>query len=101
MEAGQPWLGIAIGTSLGIAYVAAGFYSNKWALRNENRFMLVVVATMVARIFVALIFLIGILLLLPVSATAFLGSFFVTFIIGLIAEVLILHRRAPAVRDNC
>lgn len=63
--------------------------------------MVVVVASMIARIFVALIFLIGILLLLPVSATAFLGSFFVMFIIGLIAEVLILHRRAAAVKDNC
>ena len=62
--------------------------------------MLVVMASMIARIFVALILLIGVLLLLPVSASAVLGSFFVMFTMGLVAEVLILHRRAAAATDK-
>ena len=93
MESEQLWLSIGLGAAIGLAYFAASYYSNKRAMRSGRNFMLLVVSTMMLRIFIALILLIGILLTLPVSDVAFLGSFFVIFAIGLIAEVWTLHRR--------
>ena len=100
MEAGETWFSIAIGAALGAAYVAASFVAHKRALRSGKRFLLIVVATMFIRMFVALIFLAGILLLLPVTASVFLGSFFVMFIIGLIAEIWLINRRGAAVEGG-
>lgn len=92
MEADEWWLSIGLGAGLGILYIAASFVSNRRAQKSEQRFMLIVVGTMFMRVLLALILLIGILLLLPVSPTAFLGSFFVIFVIGLILEVWVLHQ---------
>lgn len=93
MQAEGLWLGIGIGVGLGAAYVAASYVSNKRALRSKRHPMLIVVTTMLLRIFVALVVLIGIMMLLPVAPTALLGSFFVMFLVGLAAEVWILHRK--------
>lgn len=96
MEAGETWVSVALGAALGAAYIAASFVSNKRAMRSRHRFLLIVVATMFVRMFVALIFIAGIMLLLPVLPSAFLGSFFVMFVIGLIAEIWLINRRGPA-----
>lgn len=96
MQAGELWLSIGLGAGLGVLYVAASFVSNKRALRSEQRFMVIVVASMLIRILVALVCLIGMVLLLPVAPTALLGSFFVMFIVGLAIEVWLLHDRGPS-----
>lgn len=96
MQADGLWLSIAIGLGVGVVYVAASYISNTRALRSERRPMLIVVATMLLRIFIVLIVLVGIILLLPVTPTALMGSFFVMFIAGLGIEIWILHRRGSA-----
>lgn len=98
MQAENVWLGVVLGTSLGILYIAASFVSNRHALKSEDRFLFIVVTTMLLRILLAMILLIGIMLLLPVSPTAVLGSFFVVFIIGLMFEVWFLHQGTPGRR---
>ncbi len=90
------WLSIGLGAALGVAYVAVSFLSNKRAMRSGRHALLIVVAAMTARILVALTVLVAVLLLLPVAPTAFLGSFFVMFILGLAVEIWFLHsREAP------
>lgn len=91
MGSEQLVLSLGLGIGLGLLYVFASFVSNKRALRS-GRFTLVVVGAMMLRMFVALAFLAGVLLMLPVSDVAFLGSFFVIFGIGLVAEISTLHR---------
>jgi hypothetical protein len=93
MQADAPWLSIAIGVGIGVVYVAASYISNVRALRRKRDLMLIVVATMLLRISIALIVLVGIIMLLPVTPTAVMGSFFVMFIVGLVVEIFVLHRR--------
>lgn len=99
MQADPLWLSMGLGAGLGMVYIAASYLSNRHALKSRQRFMLVVVTTMLIRLLLALVILIGILLLLPVSPTAFLGSFFVVFVVGLILEIWFLHRNTPASDD--
>ncbi len=99
MESEQLWLSIGLGIAMGLGYVAASYFSNKRAMRSSRNFMLLVVSTMMLRMFIALVLLIGILLTLPVSDVAFLGSFFVIFVIGLTSEVWTLHRRQKAAEE--
>lgn len=96
MQADNLLLSLGLGAGLGILYIAASFLSNRQALKSRQRFMLIVVTAMLARILLALILLIGIVLLLPVSPNAFLGSFFVLFVVGLILEVWFLHEHKSA-----
>lgn len=96
MQPDDVWLSLVLGTSLGILYIAASFVSNRYALKSADRFMIIVVTTMLIRISLALVVLIGILLTLPVASMAFLGSFFVVFVIGLVLEVRFLHRNTSA-----
>lgn len=93
MESEQLWLSVGLGVAIGFGYVAASYLSNKRAMRSGRNFMLLVVSTMILRMFIALILLIGVMLTLPVSDSAFLGSFFMIFAIGLVAEIWALHRR--------
>lgn len=93
MESEHILLSIGLGVGLGILYIVASFISNKRALRSGSRFMLLLVSTMVLRLVVALVLLVGILLMLPVSESAFLGSFFVVFVLGLVLEIWTLHQR--------
>lgn len=99
MQADGFWLGIAIGVGLGVAYVAASYVSNRRALRSERNAMLIVVVTMMLRIFVVLVVLAGMIVLLPVTPRALVGSFFVIFFVGLAAEVWLLHRQNSARTD--
>ena len=92
MASEQLWLSIGLGIIIGLCYVAASYYSNQRALNSVN-FMLLVVSTMMLRMFIALILLIGIMVTLPVSDAAFLGSFFVIFVVGLAMEIRMLHQR--------
>lgn len=92
MGSEQLLLSVGLGIGLGLAYVLASYASNKHALRS-GRFTIVVVGAMMLRMFIALAFLAGVLLMLPVSDFAFLGSFFAIFGIGLVIEVSALHRR--------
>lgn len=86
-------LSIGLGAGLGIVYILASYSSNKRALRSGRRFMIVLVSTMVLRLAITLVFLAGIIVLLPVTDSAFLGSFFVIFAIGLAVEIRTLHQR--------
>lgn len=100
MQPENVWLSFALGAILGLLYIVASFVSNRHALRSADRFMIIVVTTMLIRIVLALVALIGIMLLLPVSPAAFMGSFFVIFVIGLILEMLFLHRNTPGADDR-
>ncbi len=91
------WLSIGLGVGIGALYSLSSVVASRYALRQpQRRFMLVVVGGMMARIAVTLV-LVGLtLVLLPVEQVAFIGSFFGVFVIGLVVEVVSVHRRQPA-----
>ncbi len=86
-----------MGAGLGVLYVLISLLANRLAFRKGQRtFMMIVLGGMMARMFIALITVVLILLLLPVEQTALIGSFFGVFIIGMIVEVLHLRRLSAA-----
>ena len=92
MGSEQIMLSVGLGVGLGLAYIFASYVSNQLALRS-TQFMLIVVGAMMLRMFIALVLLAVVLLMLPVANAVFLGGFFVVFGIGLVIEVVTLHRR--------
>ena len=87
------WLGIALGGGIGLAYLAASRLTRRLAARFEDeRFLAVFLIGMGARMGVALLLVTLVLVLVPVDALAFVSSFLITFVIGLIFEVATLHR---------
>lgn len=96
------WLGIGLGAGLALAYGAASLFTYRRALLADSaqRFMAVMVGGILARMFTALLLFVLVLVLLPVSERAFIGSFFGVFVLCLILEVALLHRRANAVRGS-
>ena len=94
------WASVGLGAAMGLLYIVISLVVTRFALRQAPRtFMMIVVAGMTVRLGLALIAVVLILYLLPVEQTAFVGSFFVIFIAGMIAEVLYVRRAAPAPRN--
>ncbi|NBC16925.1 MAG: hypothetical protein GVY18_06355 [Bacteroidetes bacterium] len=87
-------LGLALGGSIGVAYIVASLLTHRWAARQRNRrFLAIVLGGMVVRMIVALALVGGIAALAPIHLPSFIGAFFATFVVGLAVEVALLHRR--------
>ena len=87
------WLGIALGGGIGLLYIAASRATRRRASRHDDeRFMTVFLLGMVTRMGVALALVTVVLIAVPIHRLAFISSFLVTFVIGLIFEILELHR---------
>ncbi len=86
---------------MGLLYTVVSLIAHRFALRQGPRtFMMIVLGGMAARMGLALIAIVLILYLLPVEQAAFVGSFFGVFIVGMIVEVLYVHRAAPAGQNS-
>ena len=95
------WSSVGLGAAMGLLYTVVSLLAHRFALRQGPRtFMMIVLGGMVARMGVALIAMVLILYLLPVEQTAFVGSFFGVFIVGMIVDVLYVHRATPAGRNS-
>ncbi|MFQ5570782.1 MAG: hypothetical protein ACE5G0_13945 [Rhodothermales bacterium] len=95
------WLSLGLGIGLGLLYSAASLVVNRYALRQDShRFLLIVLGGMIARMALALALVALIVLLLPVEQVAFLASFLGVFVIGIIVEVMILHRKLLAANNT-
>lgn len=87
------WLGIALGGGIGLAYVTASRITHRSTAHYEGkRFVAVFLIGMITRMGIALVLVTLILVLVPVHSLAFVSSFLITFVIGLILEVVGLHR---------
>ena len=94
------WASVGLGAAMGLLYIVISLLAHRFALRRGPRtFMMIVVGGMTVRVGVALVAFVLILYLLPIEQTAFVGSFFGVFIVGLIVEVLYIRRAAPAGQD--
>jgi len=95
------WISALAGGGLALLYSAAALFLGRIAMRSSRQtFMMIVMGGMVARLFVAVIILTLVLLFAPVHSMAFLGGFFVVFVIGLTIEILTLHRQQQAIRSE-
>ena len=96
MGAGE-WLGLVLGSGLGVLYILASFLMLVLGARNSartRRFYRIVLGGMLVRMAVALLlFMLG-ALLLPVGVPAFTLAFFFVFVVGLAGEVAWLHRNS-------
>lgn len=89
----QLWLSIGLGGVLGVLYYAASLWTHRRAMRSRRRrFMLVFLGGMAVRMTVVLASIVLIVVLLPVREHAFLGTFIVVFVCGVVLEVARLYR---------
>ncbi len=82
-------------------YSAASLLINRYAMRQDQRmFLLLVLGGMIVRMLAVLLVVVMVLLLLPVEQVPFITSFLAVFLIGMIVEVLLLHRKGLAAMDT-
>lgn len=74
-------------------YIVASLVTSRLAGRFGNsRFLAIVMGGLLARMAVALVAVALVLVWLPVDALPFVGAFFAVFTVGLVGEVLLMHR---------
>ena len=96
--AADVWLGLALGAGIGVGYVLTSLLTHRLALRGTDRsFVVIALGGVAVRMFVALILVTLVLTLAPVRVSAFVAAFFGTFFVGLITEIVRLHRGRRAV----
>lgn len=90
------WLGVAVGVGLGLAYGVVSVLVNRWALGlpRTQTFVWVSVGGIIVRLAVALMVVMWVVGFTPIRVTAFIGAFFMVFVLGLALEIAILHRAA-------
>lgn len=95
------WLSALVGAGIAGVHSLGALWLGQIALKASQRtFLMIVMGGMVARIFVTLILLTGILLLTSLDSRALLAGFFIVFAIGLTAETIILHRRQSSILNS-
>lgn len=91
------WSSIGLGAGIGLVYGGASYLTFRRALSASNRrFLLFVFGGMILRMFLALGAVFLILVYYPVGETAFVGAFFVVFVVVLALDVYWLHHSRSA-----
>ncbi|MEM1126520.1 MAG: hypothetical protein AAGI71_07705 [Bacteroidota bacterium] len=87
----------AIGSGLGLVYVASSLWGVRRALRAQDaeRFMLFALGGMSVRLFVALALFALVLAATSVQRPAFVAAFLTLFVIGLVIEIVLVVRHQP------
>jgi len=84
---------VLLGVSIGGVYVLAAYLSFRFALgRSHKIFFVVALGGVGARLFVATALISLVLALTAVNQPAFFGGFFAVFVVGLVLEIVFLHR---------
>lgn len=87
-------LGVGFGVSIGLLYGAASLATIRLAARyGDQKFMLVFLGGLMARLAVAVVLVMLVVALLEVHTLAFIGTLFFVFFLGLVLEVWLVHRR--------
>lgn len=88
------WFSAVLGLGIGGVYVLLIFLGLKLALRQKKHsFMLFIFGGMTVRLFLSVAAIALIIALVPIEKAVFLTAFLGVFLIGLIVEVVILHRQ--------
>ncbi|GEM_PF-4105659 len=83
------WMGLGMGTLLGVGYGMASYLSVRWASRFEGtKFIKVLVGSMVARMAAALALVAAVITAKRVDGLFFVGSFLLLFVAGVIVEIM-------------
>lgn len=86
--------GVIFGLLLGVIYIMASWLTYRLASgQSDATFFKIYFGGMTVRMFVTLLAVGVVLLVFDVPEIAFLGAFFLVFVLGLVLEVLLLHRR--------
>ncbi len=90
------WFSALLGAGIGGIYGISAYLISRSALQKSNRtFLLLVLGGMSARLFLTLAVITIILIAVPVDKPVFVIAFLALFVVGLVIETLILHRRTP------
>ena len=85
--------GVAAGAGIGAVYVLSAYLMFRFSLsRGQRMFLIVALGGIGIRLLVAVSVITLILVLTSVNQPAFLGGFFAVFVLGLILEIVLLHR---------
>lgn len=91
----EAWFSLGLGGGLGAFYGAVSYVTYRMALRAPGqRFLQILLASLLLRMFTALVVIALVMTFVPVQELSFLGAFFAVFIVGLVLEVWVLHRSA-------
>ena len=92
------WMSIGLGMGLALLYGLASVLTYRRALRaqTQQQFTAIAIGGVVLRILGTLAAFAVLIVWLPIAAGAFVGTFFVVFLMILIGEIAWLHRRANA-----
>ena len=90
-----------LGAFIGAVYVLIAYLSFRFAIgRSQRTFLIVAIGGISVRLFIAVGAIALVLALVAVNQPAFVGGFFAVFVLGLILEVVLLHRRQVAVSEK-
>ena len=88
---------LLLGAAIGLAHAVAGLGVARLAHgRTAHQHTTIVLGGTALRLFVATAAILLVLLLAPVQTAAFVGGLGATFLLGLVAEVILLVRRPSA-----
>ncbi|NNF57718.1 MAG: hypothetical protein HKN04_05700 [Rhodothermaceae bacterium] len=88
---------LLLGAALGLAHAVAGLGVARLASGREDRFFApIVLGGTVLRLFAALLVIVVVFLFASVQTAPFLIGLGVTFVVGLVSEVVLLLRRPMA-----
>ena len=92
---------LTLGTLIGACYVVSAYATFRFAAgRSQRVFLLVALGGVGIRLLAAASVIALVIALTDVHQPLFLGSFFAVFVVGLVLEVTLLHRRQPAVTHD-
>ena len=97
------WFSAILGLGIGGIYVLLVFLGLRVALRRKKHsFMNIIFGGMAIRLFLSVAAIAIVIALAPVDKAVFLTVFLGVFLIGLIVEVVLLHRQqgSPQKRDS-
>jgi len=82
---------------MGLLYGASSYATYRLALhRPDRKFIALVLGGVMVRMFVALVVMTMIIALAPVDIAPLVGAFFAVFLVGLLVEIFVIHRRQTA-----
>lgn len=96
----SPWSSALFGIALGAANAAVAYALFRVGVgRSQQAFLKIVFGGLVVRLVLVTALMGGVLLLVAVDRTAFVGGFFMALAVGIVTEIMLIQRHARRARQ--